>query len=44
MTRIKVLIDNGVERDRIAEELDIADLNWPMPMGRIEAVYDELTQ
>ena len=44
MTRIQVLIDNGVGRDRIAEELDIADLNWPMPMGRIEAVYDELTQ
>ena len=44
MTRIKVLIDNGVGRDRIAEELDIADLNWPMPLGRIEAVYDELTQ
>ena len=44
MTRIKVLIDNGVGRDRIADELDIADLNWPMPLGRIEAVYDELTQ
>ena len=44
MTRIKVLIDNGVGRDRIAAELDIADLNWPMPPGRIESIYDELTQ
>ena len=44
MTRIQVLIDNGVERDRIAAELDITDLNWPLQPARIESVYDELTQ
>jgi cyclase len=44
MTRVKVLIDNGVTRDRIVAELDIADLDWPMPPSRIESVYDELTQ
>tara|TARA_B110000444_G_scaffold240636_1_gene256162 strand:- start:498 stop:1403 length:906 start_codon:yes stop_codon:yes gene_type:complete len=44
MTRIKVLIDKGVGRDRIAAELDIADLGWPKPPGRVESVYDELTR
>ena len=44
ITRMQVLIDNGVERDRIAAELEIADLNWPMQPARIESVYDELTQ
>ena len=44
MTRIKILINNGVTRDRIAAELDISDLDWPMPPERIESVYDELTR
>ena len=44
ITRMQVLIDNGVGRDRIAAELDISDLSWPMQPSRIESVYDELTQ
>jgi glyoxylase-like metal-dependent hydrolase (beta-lactamase superfamily II) len=43
LTRIQVLIGNGVTRDAIVEELDISDLNWPMPASRIESIYDELS-
>lgn len=44
LSRIRVLIDNGVGRDVIASELDIEDLNWPLAAARIQAIYDELTQ
>ncbi len=44
LTRMRVLIADGVTRDAIAAELDIADLGWPMPASRIESIYDELTQ
>ena len=27
----------------IVKELDISDLNWPMPASRIESIYDELS-
>lgn len=43
VTRIQVLIGNGVTRDAIAEQLDISDLNWPMTASRIESIYDELS-
>ena len=43
LTRVQVLIGNGVTHDAIVEELDIADLNWPMPASRIESIYDELS-
>ena len=44
LTRVQVLIGNGVTRDAIVAELDITDLEWPMPASRIESIYDELTQ
>jgi len=43
LTRIQVLIGNGVTRDAIVSELDIRDLEWPLPPSRIESIYDELT-
>jgi cyclase len=43
LTRIQVLMGNGVTRDAIVEQLDISDLNWPMPASRIESIYDELS-
>jgi len=44
LTRVQILIDNGVTHDSIVSEIDIADLNWPMPATRIEQIYDELTR
>ena len=44
LTRVQILIDEGVTRDSIVSEIDIADLNWPMPATRIEQIYDELTR
>ena len=44
LTRISVLIDQGVGRDAIVDELDISDLNWPLAPERIQAIYDELRQ
>ena len=44
LTRMRVLIDNGIARDAIAAELDIADLNWPFQPSILELIYDELSQ
>lgn len=43
VSRINILIDNGVARDDIADELDISDLDWPLARDRIESIYDELS-
>ena len=43
LTRIRSLIDNGVSRNDIADELDIADLNWPLAPSAIQAIFDELS-
>jgi cyclase len=43
ITRINSLIDNGVSRNAIADELDIEDLNWPLAPAAIQAIFDELS-
>jgi len=43
LTRIRSLIDNGVNRNVIAEELNIEDLNWPLSPAAIQAIFDELS-
>ena len=43
ITRINSLIDNGVSRNAIADELDIEDLNWPFAPAAIQAIFDELS-
>lgn len=43
VSRINILIDDGVSRNAIAAELDISDLNWPLAEDRILSIYDELS-
>jgi glyoxylase-like metal-dependent hydrolase (beta-lactamase superfamily II) len=43
ITRIESLIDEGASRSTIANELDIADLNWPLSPAAIQAIFDELS-
>jgi len=43
ITRINSLIDNGVSRNAIADELDIEDLDWPFAPAAIQAIFDELS-
>ncbi len=42
VSRIEILMGEGVTRDNIVTALDISDLNWPMPAERIQSIYDEL--
>ena len=42
-TRMSELIGSGVSRDDIAGELDIADLDWPLSEGALQALHDELS-
>ena len=42
-SRMSALIDSGVNRDDIVEQLDIADLDWPLSGGALQALYDELS-
>ena len=43
VSRVLALISSGTDRDNIAAELDIADLNWPLAPDRVQAIYDELS-
>lgn len=42
VSRVRILIDQGINRDAVVDELDISDLNWPLAPARIQAIYDEL--
>ena len=44
VSRINALIEAAISRDNVTEELDIADLNWPLAPDRILAIYDELSR
>ncbi len=44
LTRITMLMDMGIGREQIADQLDIEDLNWPLAPARIQAIFDELTE
>ena len=44
VSRINALIEAAINRDDVTEELDIADLNWPLAPDRILAIYDELSR
>ena len=38
------LIADGVDRDEIAAQLNISDLNWPLAPDRLQAIYDEFSR
>lgn len=44
VARIEDLIAAGVSRAAVVDELDIADLNWPLAADRIQAIFDELSE
>jgi len=44
VSRLRILIGNGLSREEIVTALDISDLNWPLVADRIRAIYDELSE
>jgi len=42
-SRMNGLIHSEVSRDDVAEQIDIADLDWPLSEGALQALYDELS-
>lgn len=42
MARISQAIAAGVSREDIETSVDLTDLDWPMPPGRVTSIYDEL--
>ena len=43
LARIAQAIAAGIPREDIETTVDLSDLDWPMPAGRVTAIYDELT-
>ena len=44
VSRVSGLIADGVDRDEIAAQLNISDLNWPLAPDRLQAIYDEFSR
>ena len=44
VSRVSGLIADGVDRDEIAAQLNISDLNWPLAPDRVQAIYDEFAR
>ena len=44
VSRVSGLIADGVDRDEIAAQLNISDLNWPLAPDRVQAIYDEFSR
>ena len=44
VSRVGGLIADGVDRDEIAAQLNISDLNWPLAPDRVQAIYDEFSR
>ena len=44
VSRVSGLIADGVDRDEIATQLNISDLNWPLAPDRVQAIYDEFSR
>ncbi len=44
VSRVSGLIADGVDRDGIAAQLNISDLNWPLAPDRVQAIYDEFSR
>ena len=42
LARIAQAITTGVPREEVEQKVDLSDLDWPMPVGRVTAIYDEL--
>ena len=42
LARIAQAVTNGVPREDVEKTVDLSDLDWPLPVGRVTAIYDEL--